>query len=564
MFIQRVTSKGKKGQVYESILVRSSQRNGKKVVTKTLAVLTHLPKPLIAIIENAIKQDGNIDSLEQLANPKNSNFKLQQAESFGTIHLLMEVAKSAGIPQALGNDDTSKLVLWQVLARLLAPATSLLAMVRMFTISSASTLLQIKQPFNEDDLYASGAWVVKNQSRIEKHLWDHSPNPHDGLFLYDVTSSYFEGQQNQLAAYGYNRDKIKGKKQVVMGLLTDSQGDPISTQLFPGNTNDLATFDNQIHALKQRFHQTHVTIVGDRGMIRGPQQQQVQQAALHYISALHKNEIQTLLKNGHLQMEFFDNNVHETKLPDGRRLITRCNPQRREELHQTHLGFHQRMEKWVENANHYLTKSPRAQVQVQYKKALTLLKKGNLNAWIKLETNATTRQLQLIPDPTAYAQHTKLDGCYAIVSDLTETAADAQTLHDRYKSLSQVESDFRTLKHGHLEIRPWYVRTADNTRAHAFTAMLALKIRRRLEKAWEKHNITVEEGLHHLSQWSVIELIETTTNQSISRQLPQPNDMQAQLLNALGIKIPTQAPAKGIKVATRVKLEDRRKSAKKR
>lgn len=560
MFIQRVSSKGKKGQIYESILVRSSRRFGKKVVTKTLAVLTHLPKPLIAIIEQAIKQGDDMDSLEQLARVKGGNFKLKNAESFGAHYVVMEVAKMAGIPQALGSEDVAKLVLWQVIARVLAPAVSLLAMVRMLADTVATKLLGIKETFTEDHLYYTGAWVKENQPRIEKHLWDHSSKPNTGLFLYDVTSSYFEGQENELAQFGYNRDKIKGKKQVVMGLLTDSDGEPISTQLFPGNTNDLATFKDQIHALKERFKEENVTIVGDRGMIRAPQQQQAQEAGLHYISALHKNEIQTLLKNKQLQMEFFDNKIHETKLEDGRRLITRCNPQRREELNQSHQGFKTRMQAWIEKANQYLTEHPKAKVATQHKQAQQRLQKGSLHIWIKLEI--TDRKLTLVEDKNAYQEHTKLDGCYAIVSDLTEATASAQILHDRYKSLSQVEADFRTLKHGHLEIRPWFVRTEANTRAHAFTAMLALKIRRRLQQAWEPLNITVEEGLNQLKQWTVMELIEKDSNQSVTRLLPEPSDIQAQLLSALKIEIPTQAPAKGVIVATRVKLEDRRKSAK--
>ena len=376
-----------------------------------------------------------------------------------------------------------------------------------------------------------------------------------------MTSSYFEGQHNALAEFGYNRDKIKGKKQVVMGLLTDSSGEPISTQLFPGNTNDLATFKDQIDTLKLRFAQENVTMVGDRGMIRGPQQQQVTEAGLHYISALHQCEIETLLKAGQLQMGLFDNRVHETKLADGRRLVTRCNPQRRDELTAMHAGFKQRLESWVQKANRYLTEHPRAKVQTQLKQGLARLKKGKLHIWMKLE--ARQNQLELTEDKAAYDEHTKLDGCYAIVSDLAESAASAQQLHDHYKGLSQVEAGFRTLKHGHLEIRPWHVRSEDSTRAHAFTAMLALKIRRRLQKAWEPLNLTVEEGLASLGQLCVMELIDKKSQQCVMRLLPKPSDTQAKLLAAVQVALPAKAPEKGVAVATRVKLEDRRKNASK-
>jgi len=86
-----------------------------------------------------------------------------------------------------------------------------------------------------------------------------------------VTSSYLEGDSNALAAWGYNRDGKKGKKQVVVGLLTDSQGEPVSIQVYPGNTNDLKTFGQQVRKIQKELGAQGVTMVGDRGMIRADQ-----------------------------------------------------------------------------------------------------------------------------------------------------------------------------------------------------------------------------------------------------------------------------------------------------
>ena len=87
---------------------------------------------------------------------------------------------------------------------------------------------------------------------IERRLWQARPHPpKDQLFLYDVTSSYVEGDYNALAAWGYNRDHKEGKKQVVVGLLTDSQGEPVSIQVYRGNTSDLKTFGQQVHKIKK-------------------------------------------------------------------------------------------------------------------------------------------------------------------------------------------------------------------------------------------------------------------------------------------------------------------------
>lgn len=79
------------------------------------------------------------------------------------------------------------------------------------------------------------------------------------MFLYDVTSSYFEGEQNELAAFGYNRDKKKGKKQLVYGLLTDAEGEPLAVEAFEGNTQDVKTVEMQIKKLKDRFNCRYVT-----------------------------------------------------------------------------------------------------------------------------------------------------------------------------------------------------------------------------------------------------------------------------------------------------------------
>ena len=294
-------------------------------------------------------------------------------------------------------------------------------------------------------------------------------------------------------------------------------------------------------------------------MIRRPQQQEANDVGYNYISALHKAEIITLLKSGELQMELFDDSVQEVILEDGRRLVARCNPVRRDEIATSRQGYLTRMEAWVAKANLHLQEHPRAKESTQLKAGLQRLQKGKLNVWITLEVKERVVRLQ--QDGKLLEEHAKLDGCYAIVSDLLPAMASSQELHDRYKDLAKVESGFRTLKHGHLEIRPWFVTSEANTRAHALTAMLALKVRRRLQQAWEPMNLTVEEGLRELGSFPIIEIYEKTSGQSVSRQMPEPNGLQARLIGALGLSLPKQAPAAGPVVVTRVDLQKRRKSA---
>ncbi len=164
---------------------------------------------------------------------------------------------------------------------------------------------------------------------IERRLWQARPaHPKDQLFLYDVTSSYLEGDYNALAAWGYNRDHKEGKKQVVVGLLTDSQGEPVSIQVYRGNTSDLKTFGQQVHKIKKELGCEGVTLVGDRGMIRTDQKAAAQKAEFHFITALTKPQIQKLLADKVLQLELFEEQVHEVLGEDGRRFVLRRNPVR--------------------------------------------------------------------------------------------------------------------------------------------------------------------------------------------------------------------------------------------
>ena len=237
MFIAEVVSKGKKGKSYTSLLLRESYRVGSRVKSKTLAVLTHLPAHVLDAVRRAIAQPAH--SLATLANTSEGALRLRTAESFGALWTVDQVAQQLGIKKALGVTREADLGYWQVLARVLRPGTSLLAMVRLASTCAAAALLGWRRAFTEDDLYTNGSWLEGRHALIERRLWQsRTPQPKNQLFLYDVTSSYLEGNYYALAAWGYDRDLKKGKKQLVVGLLTDSQGEPVSVQVYPGNPSD--------------------------------------------------------------------------------------------------------------------------------------------------------------------------------------------------------------------------------------------------------------------------------------------------------------------------------------
>ena len=555
-FITDVVSKGKQGKSYTSILLRQSYRVEAAVKSKTLAVLTHLPAPVLDAVRRAI--DPSTDSLSKLATDSDGSLHLRQAQSFGALWTSDQIAQQLGIKKALGSTHQAQLGYWQVIARVLRPGTSLLAMVRLAGSCAAAALLDWQRPFTEDDLYANGSWLEDHHALIERRLWQARPAaPKDQLFLYDVTSSYLEGAYNALAAWGYNRDGKKGKKQVVVGLLADSLGEPVSIQVYRGNTNDLKTFGDQVDKIKKKLNCQGVTLVGDRGMIRADQKTAAQKAGFHFITALTKPQIQKMLDDKVFQMELFDEKVHEVLDEEGRRFVLRRNPVRQEELKKAREQKRQSVQAAIQKANTYLKEHPRAKVSTQQRYLTERLEHLKVENWLKLSVKQ--KRLVLTLDEPALQAATQLDGCYVVESDLKANQADAQTIHDRYKDLAYVERDFRTLKTGHLEFRPWFVCTEDNTQAHALTSMLALKVRRHLEGAWWKMEVTVEEGLRELEKLCVMELVHTQSDKVIARIVPEPSSRQKELLDALKLSLPAAVPQSEVSVVTRKKINKARK-----
>ncbi|MGH9655406.1 MAG: IS1634 family transposase, partial [Bryobacteraceae bacterium] len=175
--------------------------------------------------------------------------------------------------------------------------------------------------------------------------------------------------------------------------------------------------------------------------------------------------------------------------------------------------------------------------------------------WLQVEVEG--RNLKLTVNQPALEEASRLDGCYVIKTDLPQSAASRQVIHDRYKDLTEVEQAFRTCKTTHLEMRPVHVRTAAHTRGHVLVVMLAYLIRRELSRAWIAFDVTVEEGLHQLQTLCATE-VKVQGGGSCLR-IPMPVKAAAALLKALKISLPEALPHTGTPVVTRKKLPARRK-----
>ena len=399
--------------------------------------------------------------------------------------------------------------------------------------------------------------MAQNQKKIEKKLFaarygESKPQ----LFLYDVTSSYLEGDQNALADWGYNRDKKRGKKQIVIGLLCDDEGAPISAEVFTGNTGDLATFSSQVQKAAKTFGCKKVTFIGDRGMIKSAQIEDLGKSGFHYITAITKPQIRSLIKKGVFQLELFDQDVCEVQ-DDGIRYVLRRNPIRAEEMASTRAAKLEALQALADEQNKYLAEHMRADRHKAWKKVIEKADKLGLGSIVTV--TAAERCVTVSVDAEYIAELAELDGCYVLKSDLPTEAADKHLIHARYKDLILVENAFRTCKTTHLEVRPIFVRTEDNTRGHVLVVMLAYLLVRELKHAWMHLELTVEEGLEQLNR---ICAMEVSIKGGVScLKLPDPSPCAKELLEALKIKLPSVLPKSQVMVDTRKKLSSRRKTS---
>jgi len=324
MFIQVIPNRGSP----PAILLRESYREGGKVKKRTLCNLTHWPPSLLEGFK-ALLKGGTVISAP--ASPE--VFTIRRALPHGHVAAVLGTLRQIGLDRILGPDGNRcrDLVIAMVAARLTEPTSKLATAKALSPETAASSLGEIMglDAVDEDELYRALDWLAERQAAVEaalarRHL-------HDGtLVLYDVSSSYVEGRRCELARLGYNRDRKRGKLQIVYGLLCAPDGCPIAVEVFAGDTADPMTLSAQIAKLKERFGLAHVVLVGDRGLITQARiDADLAPAGLDWITALRAPAICGLVEGGQLQLSLFDErDMAAITSPDypGERLIVCRNP----------------------------------------------------------------------------------------------------------------------------------------------------------------------------------------------------------------------------------------------
>lgn len=546
------TSKIKKtgGKIYIRHLLRESYRENGKVKKRTIANLSHLPANLLDALRRALKSmDGsNSDA------PAGVGIDLHQGASVGGVLTLLHVAAVLGVATALGEDRDGKLALWQVIARTLDQGSRLSA-VRLARTHAVEDLLKL-DPFTEDDLYNNLKWLAANQAAIEDRLFAlRYPVEPPSLYLYDVTSSYLEGACNELAAFGYNRDGKRGKRQIVVGMLCDQDGWPLTVEVFAGNTQDPQTVASQLDKLSNRFGGGEITLVGDRGMLKSKQIQDLLTRKWHYITGITKPQIRKLIEDAVFDISLFDIELAEVFEGDIR-YVLRKNPVRAQEMEQSRNDRLQALENWLGRKNQYLAEHPKASLSIAARNATREADKLKISGWIEVIAN-NDRTLSLEIDQGALAEVTELDGRYVLKTDLAQRQASKEQIHDRYKDLAKVEQAFRISKTVDLELRPIFVRKEESTRAHAFVVMLSYWLNKHLREVWKDFDCTVSEALGELEQICAVEV--HVKGRHAYTTVPKPRPDLAAILSKIDLQLPRTMNITPNNVDTIRKLQHNRK-----
>jgi transposase len=376
-------------------------------------------------------------------------------------------------------------VLAMIAARIIEPCPKL-ATARWWQSSTLAEDFAVADA-DEDDLYAAMDWLLERQDAIQKKLATRHLHE-DGLVLYDLSSSYFEGVTCPLSKRGYSRDGKPGSLQVNYGLMTDARGCPVAVSVHEGNTSDSLTFIPAVHKLREELGVQRMVMVGDRGMVSAKAIAELREMqGMGWITALKSGSIRALVEGGVLQMDLFDErNLLEISSPEypGERLVACRNPalaklraHKREDL----LAATERNLDKVKARVDAGKLSGADEIGVRVGKVINQYKVAK-----HFELSITDTTLGWSRTANSIAAEAALDGLYIVRTSLPAEQMDSASCVRSYKSLAQVERAFRSMKTMDLKVRPIHHRLESRVRAHIFLCMLAYYVEWHMREAWRE------------------------------------------------------------------------------
>ena len=469
MYVVKVPNRGSP----PAILLRESYREAGKVKNRTLANLSAWPEAKVDALSRVLK--GQPPPAADL----DGAFEITRSLPHGHVAAVLGMARQLGLEELIGPVPSRHrdLVTAMAVAQVIAPDSKLAIARGLRGQTAATSLGEVLHlgSCDEDDLYAAMDWLHGRQDQIQdalaaRHLAGGT------LVLYDVSSAAFEGRTCPLGAIGHPKDGVRGRLQIVYGLLTSPEGIPVAIEVFAGNTGDPKTVAAQVTRVKDRFGITRVVLVGDRGMLTAARlREDVRPAALDWITALRAPQVKALVRDGDLQLSLFDvADLAEITSPDfpGERLVACKNPfleaeraRKRESLLAATEADLAKIAAACARARAPLRGKDKIAVRVD-----RVLSRRKVAKHFQVDIGED--HLSYHRDQHSITAEAALDGIYVLRTSVGASDLDSGEVVSSYKALAQVERAFRAFNTD-LDIRPIRHRTEDRVRAHVFLRMLS-------------------------------------------------------------------------------------------
>jgi len=485
---------GKDGvpRVYETNLLRRSYRRDGKVRNETVANLSALPPEAIDAVRACLAGKALVQA--------GTGFTITRSLPHGHLAAVWAVAQQLGLPALLGPVGRMRdLALALIISRAVAPASKLATLTAWDDVTLGVDLGVAGA--STDEVYAALDYLLDRQEVIEKNLaaryLDPAVNP-SRMALYDLSSSWMTGSKCPLAKRGYSRDGKKDLPQIEYALLTDPAGCPVAVRVFEGNTADPAALAAAVTAVKDTFALQNMVLVGDRGMITTARIRALQQVGgLGWVTALRAPQIAALAADtGPLQMSLFDQqNFAEIAHPDypGERLIACRNPALAELRTRKRQELLAATEALLAPAQAAVTAGRLTGADKIGLRVGRLLGKHKMGKHFRVTITDTT--LTVTRDQAGIDAEAALDGIYVIRGTPLPEALDTPDMIRAYKSLANVEKDFRSIKTIDIDLRPVYHHLEGRVRGHVFLCFLAAHLTWHLRRTLAELTYTDETPL---------------------------------------------------------------------
>ncbi len=485
---------------------------------------------------------------------------IERKRVFGGPWIGLELCRQVGLVDFLeqtlptGREEIPWPVMAQILilARLCDPSSELQIAERFYEASAFSDLLGVPaHKVNEDRLYRCLDQLLPHKEELEKHLKNRLGELFDldyDLLLYDVTSTYFEGeaQRNELAQRGYSRDHRPDCKQVNIALVVSREGMPLGYQLFAGNRADVTTLEEIVERIERLYGRANRIWVLDRGMVSEENVRYLKQAQRRYIVGTPKGMLKRF--EGELRAEDW-NQVREgleVKLcpaPGGEEVFLVCRSAQRKQKEQ---AMHERFEKRIEEGLEKIVASCRKRKQLS---AAVGQREGRLLGQNSRAAGAFAVQIDADADGFAKCHWKRIDrwrewarlseGCYVLRSNVRDWSP--EELWRGYMQLTEAEAAFRIQKTD-LQLRPIWHQKKERVEAHILVCFLAFVLWKTLAQLCQRAGLGNEprKVFEELADITLVDVVLPTRNGVTIRKrcISRPTEQQAILLQHLNLHLP--------------------------